>query len=94
MEKPVRWVANSYETLITLSEDLQDQFGFAISEAQLDRKAPSAKPMKAKLREVMEVVAKDDGNTFRAMYTTKLEGVVYVLDVFQKNRNLASPPRR
>ncbi len=40
--------------------------------------------MKGNLREVMEVVSDEDGDTFRAMYTTRLEGVVYVLDVFQK----------
>ena len=40
--------------------------------------------MKRNLRDVMEVVSDEDGNTYRAMYTTKLEGSVYVLDVFQK----------
>lgn len=43
-----------------------------------------AKPMKGNLREVVEVVSNEHGDTYRAMYTTKLEGRIYVLDVFQK----------
>ena len=33
---------------------------------------------------VLEVVAHDDGDTFRAVYTVRLAGRVYILDVFQK----------
>jgi phage-related protein len=33
---------------------------------------------------VLEVVGHDDGDTFRAVYTVRLAGRVYVLDVFQK----------
>lgn len=33
---------------------------------------------------VLEVVENYDRNTYRAIYTIKFEGVVYVLDVFQK----------
>ncbi len=40
--------------------------------------------MHGNLREVMEIVSDEDGDAFRAMYTVKLAGVVYVLDVFQK----------
>jgi phage-related protein len=32
----------------------------------------------------MEVRVDDDGDTYRTMYTTEMEGVVYVLDVFKK----------
>ena len=33
---------------------------------------------------VLEVVIDDDGDTFRAIYTVKFAGAVYVLHVFQK----------
>jgi phage-related protein len=33
---------------------------------------------------VIEVIENYDGNTYRAVYTIKFPGVVYVLDVFQK----------
>lgn len=32
----------------------------------------------------MEIVAGFDGDTYRGIYTVKLTGVVYALDVFQK----------
>ena len=33
---------------------------------------------------MLEVVEDDDGSTYRAVYTVKFAGVVYVLHVFQK----------
>lgn len=40
--------------------------------------------MKGDLRPVMEIRVDDDGDTSRAMYTTEMHGVVYVLDAFKK----------
>ena len=41
----------------------------------------------------MEVVARHDGDTFRAVYTVRFEGAVYVLHAFQKKarRGIATP---
>lgn len=33
---------------------------------------------------VLEIVEDDDGNTYRAVYTVRFSGVVYVLHAFQK----------
>jgi phage-related protein len=33
---------------------------------------------------VLEIVSDFDGNTFRAVYTVRLRGVIYVLHAFQK----------
>ncbi len=43
----------------------------------------------------MEIVDDFDGNTYRAVYTTKLAGVVYVLHIFQKKatHGIATPKR-
>jgi phage-related protein len=43
---------------------------------------------------VLEVVEDDDGNTYRAVYTVKFAGVVYVLHAFQKKSKSGSktPP--
>ena len=43
---------------------------------------------------VLEVVDDDDGNTYRAVYTVKFTGVVYVLHAFQKKSRKGSktPP--
>jgi phage-related protein len=32
----------------------------------------------------LEIVEDDDGNTYRAVYTLRFEGVIYVLHAFQK----------
>jgi phage-related protein len=84
MEKQVIWMGQSYKELCSMSEDVQDELGYAIGVAQLGGTADSAKSMKGNLREVTEVVSNDDGNTYRAMYTVALKERVYVLDVFHK----------
>ena len=42
---------------------------------------------------VVEVVARHDGDTFRAVYTVRFEAAVYVLHAFQKKarRGIATP---
>ena len=44
---------------------------------------------------MIEIVDDFDGNTYRAVYTVKLRGVIYVLHVFQKKstRGIATPQR-
>ena len=44
---------------------------------------------------VLEVVGDFDGNAYRAVYTVKFVGVVYVLHVFQKKskKGIATPQR-
>lgn len=84
MEKSLVWMGQTYKELLSMPDNVQDDFGYALGVAQLGGVASFAKSMKGKLRDVMEVVSDADGDTYRAMYTTKLEGSVYVLDVFQK----------
>lgn len=84
MEKPLVWMGQTYKALLAMPEGVQDEFGYALGLAQLGGVAASAKPMHGNLREVMEIVSDEDGETFRAMYTVRLAGAVYVLEVFQK----------
>jgi phage-related protein len=44
---------------------------------------------------VLEVIARHDGDTFRAVYTVCFGDVVYVLHVFQKRskRGIATPKK-
>lgn len=59
--------------------------GFALWQAQLGRKRRDAKVLKGfGGAGVLEVVEDHDGNTYRAVYTVKLAGVVYILHAFQK----------
>jgi phage-related protein len=53
--------------------------------SQLGKKHPDAKPLKGfKGAGVLEIVQDFDGDTYRAIYTVKFEGIVYVLHAFQK----------
>jgi phage-related protein len=59
--------------------------GFALRTAQKGGKHPDAKPLKGFMGAgVLEIVSDFDGNTFRAVYTVKIKGVIFVLHAFQK----------
>lgn len=51
--------------------------------------------LKGELGSLIEIVEDFDGDTYRAVYTVKLRGAVYVLHVFQKKstRGIATPRR-
>lgn len=50
----------------------------------LQRKHPDAKPWRGEGPRVFEVVEDHRGDTYRAVYTVRFEGVVYVVHTFQK----------
>ncbi|MCJ2074794.1 type II toxin-antitoxin system RelE/ParE family toxin [Methylobacterium sp. E-016] len=78
----VVWVASSRKDIRDMPPEVRREFGQAIDDAELGGKHPHAKPLKG--IEAVEVVTDFDGDTFRAVYTVKLEGYLYVLDAFQK----------
>ena len=83
--KPVRWVGSSKEDLRDFPEEVRWRVGGALWDAQLGRKALYAKPLKGFGNAgVLEVVDDFDGDTYRAVYTVRFSGVVYVLHAFQK----------
>lgn len=71
------------------------EFGYALHQAQRGKHHPSAKQLNGDLRGLIELVDDFDGDTYRAIYTVKLAGVVYVLHVFQKKatHGIATPQR-
>ena len=82
---PIEWVGSSKEDLSEFPRDVKARFGFALHVAQLGRKHPDAKPLQGfGGAGVLEVVARFEGDAFRAVYTVKLAGRVYVLHAFQK----------
>ncbi len=83
--KPVRWVGSCLEDLKAFPEDVRRRIGGALWDAQQGQKAPFAKPLKGyQGAGVLEVVDDFDGDTYRAVYTVRFAGVVYVLHAFQK----------
>jgi phage-related protein len=93
--KLVDWIASSRRDLRSFSEDVQDDIGFALYRAQQGKKHPSAKPLQGfGGAGVLEVVADDDGKTYRAVYTVRFVEKVYVLHCFQKkSRSGTSTPK-
>lgn len=83
--KPLYWVGNSKDELLDFPDSVRQEMGYALHLAQLGEKHISAKPLKGfGGAGVLEVVEDYDGDTYRAIYTVRLAGVVYVLHAFQK----------
>jgi phage-related protein len=93
--KPVFWVASSKKDLRGFPHRVRRTFGRALFDAQAGGKHPDARPLKRfKGAGVLEVVEDDEGNTYRAIYTVRVAGVVCVLHVFQKKSKtgVKTPP--
>lgn len=83
--KPIKWVGSSKRDLDAMPEDVKDVFGHAIDLAQAGSKHQDAKPLSGfGSAGVLEVVEDYAGGTYRAVYTVKFLGWVYVLHCFQK----------
>jgi phage-related protein len=92
--RPVRWIGSSRDDVRGFPEPVRLRVGGALWEAQIGRKAPWAKPLKGfGGAGVLEIVDDHDGDTYRAVYTVRFAGVVYVLHAFQKKskRGIATP---
>lgn len=90
-KKPVEFVGSARKDLRRLPKHVTYVFGYAILLAECGKKHPDAKPLKGfGGAGVLEVVENYDGDTYRAVYTVKFEGVVYVLDAFQKKSKRGS----
>jgi phage-related protein len=93
--KPVVWIGSAKDDLVTFPEEVVRAIGFALYEAQKGNKHPNAKPLHGfGGAGVLEVVEDHDGDTYRAVYTVRLAGRIYVLHAFQKkSRHGISTPR-
>ncbi|MCW7762266.1 type II toxin-antitoxin system RelE/ParE family toxin [Photorhabdus luminescens] len=92
--KPLYWVGSSKKDLLSLPNDVQDIFGYALHVAQTGGKHSQAKPLKGfGGAGVLEVVEDYIGDTYRAVYTVKFGTAIYVLHVFQKKSStgIATP---
>jgi phage-related protein len=79
------WIGSSRRDFRALPQPVKSHMGYALYVAQQGGKHRDAKPLKGfGGAVVVEVVTDFDGNTFRAIYTVRLAGAVYMLHVFQK----------
>jgi len=68
--------------------------GFALNQVQEGNEPLAAKALKGfGGRTVLELIDDFDSDTYRAVYTVRFAGVVYVLHAFQKKAKRASPLR-
>ena len=89
--KSLLWIGSSLKDIRKLPKSVRNVFGQALDDAQTGGKHPDAKPLKGfGGAGVLEVVEDDDGSTYRAVYTVKFAGIVYVLHVFQKKSKSGS----
>jgi phage-related protein len=83
--KPVFWMGSSRRDLRGFPDEVRQAVGFALWQAQRGGKHRDAKVLKGfGGAGVLEVVEDHDGDTYRAVYTVKFAGAVYVLHSFQK----------
>lgn len=89
--KPVLWVGSSRRDLKKFPKGVRTVIGQALFDAQTGHKHPNAKPLKGfSGAGVLEVVEDERGDTYRAVYTVKFAGFVYVLHAFQKKSKSGS----
>ena len=94
--KPLRWIASAKDDLSAMPTEVRHAVGYALFAAQQDEKHDDAKVLRGfGDAGVLEIIARHDGDTFRAVYTVRFADVVYVLHVFQKKskRGIATPKK-
>ena len=83
--KPALWIGSSYKDLRTFPASVQNVMGYALYQAQIGERHHRAKPLKGfGGAGVLEIVADNLGDTFRAVYAVKFATAIYVLHAFQK----------
>jgi phage-related protein len=83
--KPLVWVGSSRNDLREFPEPVQDHIGYTLYIAQRGGKHRDTKTLSGfGGAGVLEVIRDFRGDTFRAVYTVRYAGAVYVLHAFQK----------
>lgn len=82
--KPCHFLGSALADLKAMPAEVQDDFGSALDEVQMGLTPANAKPWKGEGSGVYELIERNDGNAYRAVYLVRFEEVVYVLHCFQK----------
>ena len=96
VQKPTIWIGSSRDDLKAFPDEVRRVMGFAINDAQNGDEHPRAKALKGfGGRSVLEILDDEDGDTYRAVYTVRFAGVIYVLHAFQKKskKGIGTPKR-
>jgi phage-related protein len=91
MLKPLKFVASSKRDLSSFPEDVKQDIGHALFVAQEGGRAASVKTLQGfGGGSIVEIVEDHDGDTFRCVYTTKVNDLIVVLHAFQKKSKRGS----
>jgi phage-related protein len=83
--KPVRWIGSSRRDVQAFPEPVKDHLGYALFVAQCGGKHCDSKTLRGfGGAGVVEIITDHFSDTFRTVYTSQYEGVIYVLHAFQK----------
>lgn len=83
--KAMVFVGSSRKGIQGFPEDVKDDIGYALYEAQNGRKPAAARPLKGfGGAGVLEIIENYSGDTYRAVYTVNFTDVIYMLHCFQK----------
>lgn len=90
------FIGSAREDLKAFPDEVRQDIGYALFEAQRGQKSAAAKPLQGfGGASVLEVIERHDGDTYRAVYTVKFRDVVYVLHCFQKKaKHGIRPPQQ
>lgn len=94
--KPVRWLGSSRRDLRSFPAPVRRDIGQALYGAQRGEEYPTVKALKGfGGRSLLEIVASEEGGTYRAVYTVRFQDAIYVLHAFQKKskRGIATPKK-
>jgi phage-related protein len=90
-DTPLEFIGTSRDDLSEFPAEVKYCIGFALRTVQKGGKHPDAKPLKGfKGASVLEIVSDFDGNTFRAVYTVRIKGVITCFTPFRRNPRRAS----
>ena len=93
-KKPLFWIGSSYKDLLALPVEVKRGFGYALSLTQSGFRHPATKILQGfGGTGVIEILERDEGGVYRAVYTVKYERMVFVLHCFQKKskKGIATP---
>lgn len=94
--KSVRWVGSSRRDLKAFPKAVKRHVGQALYAAQRGEEYPAVKALKGfGGRSVLEIIAPHQTDTYRAVYTVRFQGAVYVLHALQKKakKGIATPQK-
>ncbi len=82
-DKDIQWIGSSRKDLTAMPDAVKAEFGHGLYLAPTGERHAKAKTLTG-YEGAIELIEDHDGDTYRAVYTTKIDDYVYVLHCFQK----------